>query len=86
MVVVGSGPGRPEPGGGAQRAADRLALALEDVGFDVGRDFPSLSSGVDRAGAPVVQLGQVTAPVADGLASVLSQAAQHGAAVVDGDA
>ena len=32
----------------ARRAADRLAVALEEVGFDVGRAFPTLTSTVNR--------------------------------------
>ena len=80
----GSMPWPPVPGAGAQRAADRLALALEEVGFDVGRAFPGLGSGLDRAGAPAVDLGQVTVPVAEGLAVVLSQAAGHGVTVPGG--
>jgi hypothetical protein len=59
----------------AQRSADRLALALEDVGFDVGREFPMLQGGVDQAGAPVVDLGRVTEAVASRLSLVLTRAA-----------
>jgi hypothetical protein len=59
----------------AQRAADRLALALEDVGFDVGRTFPLLSGRLDREGAPVVDLGHVTASVASRLTAILSRVA-----------
>ena len=76
--MVGSTPWPPPPGSDAQWAADKLALALEDVGFDVGRAFPGLGSGADRAGVPMVDIGQVAVPVADGLAAVLSQAARHG--------
>jgi hypothetical protein len=65
----------------AQRSADRLALALEEIGFDVGRAFPMLSSGRDRHGTPNVELGRVTTTVADRLSAVLSQAARHGVAV-----
>lgn len=75
MVVSGS-PGA-EPGS-AQHAADRLALALEEIGFDVGRTFPALSSRIDAAGVPVVELGRVTVPVAESLAVVLSAAAELG--------
>jgi hypothetical protein len=70
-----------DPEVGAQRSADRLALALEDVGFDVGQAFPMLRSGVDRDGAPIVELGHVAAAVASRLSAVLSQAAQHGIAL-----
>jgi hypothetical protein len=49
-----------------------LAIALEDVGFDVGRAFPALDAGVDHDGHPVVDLGQITEPVAAQLATVLA--------------
>jgi hypothetical protein len=62
----------------AQVSADRLALALEEVGFDVGRAFPMLGSGLDRRGIAGVELGRVTAMVANRLSTVLSQAAQLG--------
>jgi hypothetical protein len=62
----------------AQRSTDQLALALEEVGFDVGRDFPMLSSGLDRDNAPYVELGRVAESVASGLSTVLIRAAQHG--------
>jgi hypothetical protein len=65
----------------AQRSADRLALALEEVGFDVGRAFPTLGSGRYRHGSPGVELGRVTAAVADRLSMVLARAAQHGVTV-----
>jgi hypothetical protein len=75
---------QPRPGGDAdataQRSADRLALALEEVGFDVGVAFPMLGGGVDRHGGPEVELGRVSASVADGLSAVLTEAAQHGVA------
>jgi hypothetical protein len=70
-----------DPEVAAQRSADRLALALEDVGFDVGQAFPMLRNGVDREGTPIVELGHVTAAVACRLSTVLSQAAQHGIAL-----
>ena len=75
--------GEPPPGTDleAQRSADRLALALEEVGFDVGRAFPMLGSGVDRRGIPAVELGGVTTTVADRLSVVLSQAARQGVTV-----
>jgi hypothetical protein len=65
-------------GASAQRAADRLALALEDVGFDVGQAFPMLHSGTNRNGAPLVELGSVTEGVASDLATVLLEAARLG--------
>jgi len=61
-----------------QQAADLLALALEDVGFDVGRAFPALSSGTGLDGVGFVEVGRVTAGIASGLALVLSQAAGRG--------
>ncbi|WP_117209487.1 hypothetical protein [Allorhizocola rhizosphaerae] len=61
-----------------QQVADRLALALEDVGFDVGRAFPMLTSGSGPDGVGFVQLGRVTRGVASDLASVLSRAAGRG--------
>lgn len=62
----------------AQRAADRLALALEDVGFDVGTEFPALHSGVDRFGTYAIELGAVTPVVASELSRVLALAARYG--------
>ncbi len=62
----------------AQYVADQLALALEDIGFDVGRAFPMLTSGIGPDEAGFVELGRVTGGVALGLASVLSQAARRG--------
>lgn len=62
----------------AQRAADGLALALEDVGFDVGRVFPALRGNVESGGTPTVELGRITAEVAAQLTAVLSDAARHG--------
>jgi hypothetical protein len=71
-------PAESGPESTAQRSADRLALALEDVGFDVGRTFPALRSGLDHERRPIVELGRVTATVASGLANVLSRAAHRG--------
>lgn len=62
----------------AQRSADRLALALEEVGFDVGQAFPSLRSALDDTGTPVVEIGRLRVAVADSLSSVLMRAAQRG--------
>jgi hypothetical protein len=62
----------------AQLSADRLALALEEVGFDVGRAFPMLGGVLDKHGRPSVELGRLTAIVADQLSTVLSQAVQWG--------
>jgi hypothetical protein len=55
----------------ARIAADRLAIALEEVGFDVGRDFADLGHRVDAGGAPVVNLGHVAASVATRLTGLL---------------
>jgi hypothetical protein len=63
---------------GAQRSTDRLALALEDVGFDVGREFAALHDALGRQGLAVVRLGDIRPATADSLALVLSRAAQHG--------
>lgn len=65
----------------AQQAADLLAIALEDVGFDVGRAFPMMTSGTGLDGVGFVELGRVTAGIASGLASVLSEAAGRGVSV-----
>lgn len=71
-----------EPSGGAPQtsaeaettarvAADRLAIALEEVGFDVGRDFTGLGHRLDAKGAPVVSLGPIAATVAARLTNAL---------------
>jgi len=62
----------------AQRSADRLALAFEDVGFDVGQEFPALHDAIGRQGFAVVRLGDVLPLTADRLATVLSRAASQG--------
>lgn len=62
----------------ARQAADRLALALEEVGFDVGMAFPGLRSGWDGSAAPGVLLGAVTCEVAADLAAILGNAAEAG--------
>jgi hypothetical protein len=53
-----------------------LALALEEVGFDVGLAFPMLDSGVDHDGNPIVDIGRVAESVASQLATVLTRAAE----------
>jgi len=68
-------PTEPGPEAIAQRSADRLALALEDVGFDVGVAFPMLQGGVDREGAPIVDLGRVAESIASRLTTILNHAA-----------
>lgn len=69
----------------AQQAADRLALAFEDIGFDVGRAFPMLGAGTDRHGGPLVQVGSVSTEVAEMLAAVLGRAAVRGLRVPGGN-
>ena len=59
----------------ARESADRLALALEDAGFDVGQEFPALQDALGRQGLAVVRLGDVRPAVADRLASVLTRSA-----------
>jgi hypothetical protein len=59
----------------ARAAADRLALALEDAGFDVGEAFPSLQDTIGRRGLPVVRLGDVSPATAERLAAVLAEGA-----------
>ncbi len=77
--MTGQGPPADTDGGpAAQRAADRLALAVEDVGFDVGQAFPMLHSGVSSDGLGFVELGRVTREVAWSLAVVLAEAARRG--------
>ena len=56
----------------ARRATDRLALALEDAGFDVGQDFPALQDTIGRQGSAVVRIGDVQPFVADRLAAALT--------------
>jgi hypothetical protein len=55
----------------ARDAADRLALALEDAGFDVGQDFPGLRDVIVSQGGVVVRIGDVWPAVADRLAAAL---------------
>jgi hypothetical protein len=62
----------------SRETADRLALALEEVGFDVGRAFPVLCGVLDIDGSPAVLLGRVDAEVAGTLAAVLVRAAGLG--------
>jgi hypothetical protein len=68
----------------AQQAADRLAVALEDIGFDVGRAFPMLAVDTDQSGRSGVALGRVSVPVAESLAGVLGRAAVLGLRVPGG--
>jgi hypothetical protein len=68
----------PRPDDSAQDAADLLAIALEEAGFDVGVDFPGLRSGWDESGAHGVRLGTVTCAVAAELTTLLVGAANAG--------
>lgn len=70
-----------QPEDRAQRAADALAFALEEAGFDVGRAFPGLRSLVDHMGLPIVDLGRVTDEIAAQLAVILVEAARRGVTV-----
>jgi len=74
-------PPGPDAESAAQRAADHLALALEEVGFDVGVAFPELHSRSERSGTATVLLGSVSPVVAAGLASILTDAARLGLAL-----
>lgn len=65
----------------AQQAADNLALALENSGFDVGMAFPGLRTAWDESGALGVHLGTVTRGVASDLAALLSRGAAAGVTV-----
>jgi hypothetical protein len=62
----------------AQRAADVLAVALEETGFDVGRAFPDLRTTVDAAGSVHVDIGPIAPDVAGQLAALLRYAAGSG--------
>jgi hypothetical protein len=62
----------------ARRAADALALALEEAGFDVGQEFPLLQAAVGRDGAPSVEVGRVEPAVASQLADLIARAAGSG--------
>jgi hypothetical protein len=65
----------------ARRAADMLAVAFEEAGFDVGRAFPLLQATVGRDGAPAVEIGLLAPAVARQLASLLVRAAGGGIAL-----
>ncbi|MFF5227986.1 hypothetical protein [Dactylosporangium sp. NPDC000521] len=62
----------------AQRAADALAVALEEAGFDVGRAFPELRTTVDADGSAHVEIGPITPDVAGQLVALLTDAAGRG--------
>lgn len=78
MAAEESSPGR-DAEALAQGAADRLALALEEVGFDVGVSFPGLHGAPDKSGTPTVYLGTVTADVASDMSTFLTDAVRLGA-------
>jgi hypothetical protein len=61
----------------ARRSADRLALALEEAGFDVGQDFPALHDAIGRGGKAVVRIGDVSPSIASRLAVALVARAQR---------
>lgn len=65
----------------AQRAADHLALTLEEAGFDVGVAFPGLHGASDKSGTPTVYLGQVTCGIASDLSAFLADAVRLGVAL-----
>ncbi|MET7417540.1 hypothetical protein [Dactylosporangium sp. NPDC005555] len=67
----------------AQRAADALAVALEEAGFDVGRAFPDLRTTVDQAGSAHVEIGPMAPDVAGQLAGLLTDAAGRGVTLGD---
>ena len=62
----------------ALAATDGLAAALEEVGFDVGREFPLLIGHLNSRGEPVVNVGRCAASVADRLTRVRADAAAAG--------
>ncbi|MEV4535393.1 hypothetical protein AB0J82_16335 [Asanoa sp. NPDC049518] len=68
---------------GAQTSVDRLAIALEDVGFDVGQEFSELHDTIGRHGIAVVRLGDIGPATADRLALVLSRAAERGISLAE---
>ncbi|PRY30895.1 hypothetical protein [Pseudosporangium ferrugineum] len=69
----------------ARTSAERLALALEDAGFDVGQEFPALYDAIGRQGTAVVRVGDISPPVADRLAVVLLAGASQESHVEEGD-
>ncbi|GAA4955880.1 hypothetical protein [Actinoplanes utahensis] len=73
-VAMGDAPGEEA----ARRSTDRLALALEEAGFDVGQEFPALHHAVGRRGAAVVRIGDISPAVADRLSEVLAGQALAG--------
>lgn len=68
----------------AQDAADHLATALEEVGFDVGREFTMLQGRLDLNRTPRVDVGRISVASAARLIRVLLEAAQRGITVAAG--
>jgi hypothetical protein len=64
----------------ARQSAERLAVALGKLGFDLPRELPMLAGGLDGRGVPGVELGWITTPVADRLATALTRTALRTAA------
>jgi hypothetical protein len=62
----------------ALQAADRLAVALEEAGFDVGRSFPALQGSITLDATARVELGRVAAGDAVRLATLLERAVAQG--------
>jgi hypothetical protein len=62
----------------ALQVADRLAVALEEAGFDVGRSFPALQGSITLDATARVELGRVTAEDAVRLATLLERAVAQG--------
>ncbi len=61
------------PDEAAQQATDRLATSLEEVGFDVGQDFPQLSAVSTFGYGPPVRVGRISAETASRLCDVLAR-------------
>jgi hypothetical protein len=62
----------------ANERCDAVATALEDVGFDVGREFPLLHGVVDPDLEPAIDLGRIKPEVAVRLIVVLTLAEARG--------
>jgi hypothetical protein len=73
--------GESTPERTARNAADQLATALEEVGFDVGREFSGLRSALNLGNRPAVDVGRITAESAFTLARILTEAAGHGVGI-----
>jgi hypothetical protein len=62
----------------AQDAADRLAAALEEAGFDVGVAFAALQGSITLDAEARVELGRISSSDANRLADVLERAVLAG--------